>query len=157
MTTFAGRPEEKWLPDSSDVGRTADQTSGIKEDVDDGIVNYEREKILETLCDDDAVICFSNTLNNRSSTINDSDKLSEIENLFGCKLEITTAYHILDTATENKYTRFVSEDKTEVSFSEDGSLFKVSTIYGDVLTKQNRKTSIKEMQNMCLDLMPNLY
>ena len=146
ITVFAGKPEQVLPTNSVNVSSPVEQTS----DLNEYPTISEAERVIKTFHNDNAEVCFRNTLNS-------AEKLEIIENLFECTLNIEDAHQILDTTTESEYTRFICEDRTEVSFSEDGDLFRISTIYGELATSQINVMSIEEMQDICLDLMPDLY
>lgn len=119
---------------------------------------FEKETILETLTTNEAAVSFGNIIDdNTRSSKSTSNTLSTIEDLFGCDFEISTAYHILDNVTQNDYIRYIGEDRTEISFSEEEGIFKISTIYNEESTTKNRKFSAEELQKSCADLMPKLY
>lgn len=153
ITALAGRPEQ-FAPDASvNVDSSVEQFAETAECA----TISETERVIETLRNVDAEISFKNTLANAVQADNGSDELEVIENLFDCTLNVEAAHQILDTATDSEYTRFVCEDRTELSFSEDGGLVKISTIYNEPITDQTSELSVKEMQNVCLDMMPDLY
>lgn len=156
-TAYAGRPEEEWLLDNSNDDSAFEQVSEteVSSDLDAGI--YEKDIILETLYNDSAVAYFNSVLESESGTSVGSVELATIEELFDCTTEITTAYQILDTRTGDNYTQFVCTDKTEISVSEDGELFKISTIYSETSPARNFEMSTQEELDYCLELMPDLY
>ncbi len=153
ITASAGRPEQ-FAPEANvNIASSVEQSVETAECA----TISETERVIETLRNVDAETSFKKTLDNAVQVDNGSDESEVIEDLFDCALNVETAHQILDTATDSEYTRFVCEDRTELSFSEDGGLFKISTIYNEPLTDQSSELSVKEMQNICLDMMPDLY
>lgn len=153
---FAGRPED--VPSGSrNTILTVGQSGEPEEILYNNSEIFEKETILEELTPNEAETSFNNVLSAERTSSADDDKLSLIENLFGCNLEISTAYHILDNVTEKEYTRYISKDKTEISFSEGMGLFKISTIYNETTTTKSTKVSMEDLQRNCIALMPDLY
>lgn len=93
-----------------------------------------------------------------------SFSLNRVEQIFDCNLSISSAEIMLDQRTDQVYTRYTCEDKTELSFDEDGNLFKISTIFGETPTNGNDNTkriqsaiiSGWEAKEQCIKSMPEI-
>ena len=140
----------------------ANQTSEESENSDDNTEIYRRESLIETLHDSDATSCFESVWECRGQAEDGMDELCLIESIFDCALDISTAYSILDNATGENYTKFVCKDRTEISISEHGDIYKISTIFGESAvpnksTADRAKLTMEELKNYCIELMPALY
>lgn len=111
----------------------------------------------------EAQASFSETIKN-GSTINSSD-LNCIERVFNCNLSVASAEQIFVQETDQVYTRYTCKDKTELSFDENGDLFKISTIYAETSPRidyaarkieQSSVLSAKEAKKQCINIMPEI-
>ncbi len=157
---FAGRVESE-VDSSAYV--SADQNS-VKETVaDDSYEIYQREEIIETLYAEEAACFFESVMSRESPTGDGKSELALIQSIFDCNINISAVDKTLDKATGENHTKFISEDRTEISVSEDGDIYRISAVFGDSATNEVSSTekisklSIKEMENCCLALMPTLY
>ncbi len=151
---YAGKPEASTLSDKN-VLLSSNQSAVVVEKVN----SCEKEQIIEVISGTNAAISFSNAINGMNRSAGScNDRTDIIEDLFGCDIDISNAYQIYDTTTEEFYTRYITKDKTEVSFDENGDIFKISTIYSTDMTNQIvTASSVQNMQDICLDMMPDLY
>lgn len=111
----------------------------------------------------EAQASFTETIKN-CSTIKSSN-LNCVERFFNCNLSVASAEQILVQETDQVYTRYTCKDKTELSFDENGDLFKISTIYAETTPRieyavrkiaQSSVLSEKEAKKQCLDIMPEI-
>lgn len=111
----------------------------------------------------EAQASFTETIKN-CSTIKSSN-LNCVERVFNCNLSVASAEQILVQETDQVYTRYTCKDKTELSFDENGDLFKISTIYAETTPRieyavrkiaQSSGLSEKEAKKQCLDIMPEI-
>lgn len=145
---FAGSPESKSLSEK-------DTQMSLTTESDDARGN---EYVSRTLTGSDAVLSFQQSIGAISRSSNDSgDRTNSIEELFGCDIDISSAFEIFDTVTGDMYTRYISSDKAEISFDENGEIFKISTIYADEESATRTVASMQEVKDACLDMMDELY
>lgn len=117
---------------------------------------YIKEQIVKTIHSNDAANSFDEILHNTYHS-SAGDTLLEIDDLFGCSIKITSANQILNTATGEDYIQFISEDRTELSFSKDGEIRKISTLHSPSLAIQSNNFTSQDLQQYCVNKMDKLY
>ena len=153
LTTFAADKQSDHL-EKDDDARTEDKANDSSE--------LFSEVVQSTSSTDEAEAYFTSIVKKQGCL--KSEDLTRIEQLFDCDLNITASQQILDSRANQAYTRFICEDKTELSFDESGQLFKISTIYGESANYDEKQTTsyaasaqtTLTAQSLCVSLMPEI-
>lgn len=124
---------------------------------------YRKEAVIETLYDENATSYFERVWAHGEQSEDGIDELYLIESTFDCSLDISTAYRALNKATGKNFTTFVCKDQTEISVSENGEIYKISTIFGESdapsesTANMANMPTMEELKSCCIELMPALY